>query len=434
MNRGALKIGFIALILLLFLFCLVSPSTAQGEIGRNGGKIAIKTDIEMMSGVPVHGGGHVTWKVTGGAARELRAAILTHYDIPHGQTPPNGQLDIDEVDRYAKDVERYLENEGLRYHGANMRRFSLLNYDVEDDTKGLIRTSNASTENIELRYYFDAWMPSGNEEIPLADTQVSDAILAPLNETFVKDGEYEIEHTEYMVSVGDFSNVNIEEGTFYLIRTPFGDIYYYKVTFEAGEEPEDELLYEPFNWLESPLVLFIVVAILGYFTATMPGRFRRYDVTRIAKIHTLAKILVVILFLMYFFAGFGGIFIRGVYLWILSFVFLFVALVVSKTVYENAKRTPQKVKAEEPVAAAPIEEPEEPEPEEPKRRNVQCRTCGDIFHLEEWDTPASAVCPSCGGMGAMPIGDSGSGEEEEPAPRTSRQRPPPPPPPRTPTG
>lgn len=445
MNRGVLSVGFISTVILLALFCAFLPFQAQGEIGRNGGEIALKSDIEMMSGIPVHGGGHVSWTVRGAAARELRAAIILNYDVPHNQDPPNGILDHDEVDRYAKDLERYLEggeqDEELKYHGANLRRFSLLNYKVQEDTKGLIGTSNGSSDNIEIHFYFDAYMPKGNEEIPLADTTVVNAILVPVNETYVNPGEYSIEHTEYMVDVADFSEVDIESGTFYLIRTPFGDIYYYKVTFAANEQPSDTLTYEPFNWIESPLVLFIVVAVFGYFTATMPGRFRRYDVMRIPKVHTFAKILVVILLLMYFFAGFGGVFIRGMYLWILSVVFLFVSIVISKTVYENAKKITDESKIGEPeaAAAAPImDEPLGPDTgEEPVKRTAQCRTCGDIFNLEEYDTPSSAVCPSCGNMGAQEIDEPEGAVEEEPPtagvePVETKPRPPPPRPPRAP--
>jgi hypothetical protein len=442
MNRGALSVGFISIFILIALLTALLPGQAEGEIGRSGGEIQLKSDIEMMSGIPVHGGGHVSWTVRGGAAREFRAAVISRYDIPHNQDPPNGILDYDEVKKYALDLERYLEggenDEELKYHGANLRRFSLLNYEVREDTKGLIDTSNGSTENIEIHFYFDAYMPKGNEEIPMADTTVVDAILVPLNETFVAPGKYTIEHTEYMVDVSDFADVDVESGTFYLIRTPFGDIYYYKVTFTAGEQPTDRLTYEPFNWIESPLVLFIVVAVFGYFTATMPGRFRRYDVMRQPKVHTFAKILVVLLLLMYFFAGFAGVFIRGMYLWILGVVFLFISIVISKTVYENAKRITDESKITGPeagAAAAPIEEPLEDEAdEEAGKTTVQCRTCGDIFQMEDYDSPASAVCPSCGKSGAQVLDDGVEPVEEEPPARSEAKkvRAPPPPPPRPP--
>jgi hypothetical protein len=173
----------------------------------------------------------------------------------------------------------------------------------------------------------------------------------------------------------------------------------------------------------------------------MPGRFRRYDVMRIPKVHTFAKVLVLILLLMYFFAGFGGVFIRGVYLWIMSVVFLFVSIVISKTVYENAKKITDESKIEGPEAAAaapPIDEPLEAESYEgPVKRTAQCKTCADIFKLEEYDTPASAVCPSCGSMGAQVIDDAGGPVEEEPPPVGTetvavKTKAPPPRPPRAP--
>jgi hypothetical protein len=378
------------------------------------------SDIEMMSGIPVHGGGHLNWRVTGAAAGELRQAIILHYDVPHGAQPRNWHLETDEVEQYALDVERYLEQGEHEYMGANMRKFALLNYEVREDTKGLIGASNNTTGNIEIRYYFDAWMPSGNEEVELTDTRVIDAIYYPLNETF--SGTYEIEHTEYMISVGDFADIQTSKGSIFLIRTPFGEIFHYSVKFEADNNPQETLLYEPFNWLEAPLVLFIVMVVFGYFVVTMPGRFRRYDVLKVVKVHTLAKVLLLIMVLLYLFAAFGGAFIGGMYIWLISIVFLFVSLVVSKTVYENAKRiTSSPTKTE---GAPTDQELEEALEQQENVRDVQCTTCGEIYSLaDDSYSLASAPCPACGNIGAVDFGG------EEKSPPSDLEPPPPPPPP-----
>jgi hypothetical protein len=420
------KIAYFMITLLAIVIFL--PVCTQAQIGANGGKTTLKSDIEMMSGIPVHGGGHFTWVVTGPAAGELRQAIIRDYDIPHGTSPRNWQLEIDEVEQYALDLERYLEQGEHEYMGANLRKFALLNYDVRDDTKGLIGASNATPGDIEIRFYFDAWMPSGNEEMELTDPVIPSAIYFPVNESYL--GTYTIEHTTYMVSVGDFSDIRINKGTFYLIRTPFGEIYYYSVTFTESDNPNEKILYEPFNWIEAPLVLFIVMVVFGYFVVTMPGRFRRYDVLKVVKLHTLMKVLLLILILIYLFAAFGGAFISGIYVWIICVVFLFVSLVVSKTVYENAKRIATMPEKPE-TGAAPGEELED-EIGEPMGRNVQCTTCGEIYPADDRYHVGSSPCPACGNIGAVELG----GEETqspppdlEPPPADYDNPPPPPPPP-----
>ncbi|UCE74390.1 MAG: hypothetical protein JSV56_01445 [Methanomassiliicoccales archaeon] len=402
MDKKAFCVILASLTLLILLFSVFIPGTASAQIGANGGTTTLNSDIEMMSGIPVHGGGHFTWTVSGAAAGELRQAIILKYDIPRGQESRNWQLELDEVEQYALDLERYLEQGEHEYQGANLRKFALLNYNVRDDTKGLIGTSNATSENIEIRFYFDAWMPSGNEDISMSDTHIPDAIFVPVNETFV--GTYEIIHTNYMVSVGDFTNVKVSKGDFFLIRTPFGEIYHYSVKFKAGDNPNEKLLYEPFNWIECPLVLFLMVVVIGYFVVTMPGRFRRYDVMKNIKLHTFAKVLLIIMLLLYFFAAFGGIYFAGMYLWIISIVFLFISLVASKSIYENAERITQMPKKPETDAQATGKEydAEGSETEEEKlERDVQCVTCGEIFTMGERYSVSSAPCPACGSIGAV---------------------------------
>lgn len=416
MSRNSLKAGFAWLFVFMVAFGIV-PAFVNAAIGEGGGTTSLKSDMEMMSGIPVHGGGHATWKVSGPAAIELRQAIIREWDEPAAQGPPNGRLEATEVEAYYNEIDRYLEAnpdrrfpgddvdedvENLQYHGANLRRFALLNRDVKDDTKGLIGTSNSSTGPIEIRLYFDAWMPSGSEDIKLSDTIIADAVYKAVNETY--EGTYKMEHTEYMVSVSSFANPNIKKGSFFLIRTPFGEIYHYSVTFKAGEDTGDEILYEDFSWIECPLVLFIVVAVFGYFTVTMPGRFRRYDVMKNVKLHTFAKVLLIVLLLLYFFAGFGSFFVSGIYIWIIGVVFLFVSLVVSKSVYENAARIA--VMPEKPDTTKEEAKEEEPKEEEAEEvgREVQCATCGEIFTMDDRYTLASISCPACGNIGAVELG------------------------------
>jgi hypothetical protein len=147
-------------------------------------------------------------------------------------------------------------------------------------------------------------------------------------------------------------------------------------------------------------------------------------------VHTLAKVLLLVLLLMYFFAGFAGIFIAGIYIWILSVVFLFVSLVISKTMYENAPRVSEKKPEEEkaePEAPVGTEAPVEEEGAHP--REVQCLNCGEIFTLQEWDTPASSMCPACGSIGSVELGEVVDAEPVEKEEPVYRSRSPPSPPP-----
>jgi hypothetical protein len=424
MTKKALRASLVFFFIFLLLFSVI-PGIAQAEIGANG-KTTLKSDIELMSGIPVHGGGHFTWVISGSASGELRTKIIEYFDgILDGI--PNGVLELGEVDYYIVEMERYLEDGGLTYMGANLRRFDLLNRVTnKDDVRGLIGASNSTSGNIELRFYFDAWLPTGDREFVLSDTAILDAPYYPVNESGKFVGTYRIEHMHYMVSVGDFSAPEISSGTFYLIRTPFGDIFHYSNEFSADDNPNEKLKHEPFSWIECPLVLFIVVAVFGYFTVTMPGRFRKYDVVKIVKVHTLAKVLLLVLVLLYFFAGIGGIFIGGVYIWLISVAFLFVSLVISKTIYEQAARVtrmPEKPDIEAQEEVVPEEEVEA-QPEE-GMKNVQCATCGEIYNISDKSNIQNAPCPACGSIGAVEFG------REEPPPPPPEDTPPLTPPPET---
>lgn len=421
-------------ITIIILLLSLIPVNTQAQIGAGGGTVTLKSDIEMMSGIPVHGGGHFTWIVTGAAAGELRTLIIEKYDVPAGPQPRNGMLEETEIGEYKLELERYLddENNEHEYMGASIRNTASLNSKVKDYTEGLLGASNATTGKIVIKFYFEAWMEdAGDDEFELSDTTIANAIFHPFNETYV--GKYEIEHTEYMVNIASYADVKITKGSFFLIRTPFGEIYHYSVKFDAQDNPRERLTYQPFNWLEAPLVLFIVMVVFGYFVVTMPGRFRRYDVMKVIKLHTFAKVLLLILILLYFFAAFGGVFIGGIYLILICVVFLFVSLVVSKTIYENAKRIttmPEKPDTETPSDAL------EDELEEEMGRDVQCTTCGEIFSVgEDRFRLDSTPCPACGSIGAVEFSRT---EERPPTPppedlesiEDSRaEKPPPPPPP-----
>jgi hypothetical protein len=161
MTKKALRATLAFFFIFLLLFSII-PGIAQADIGA-GGTTTLKSDIELMSGIPVHGGGHFTWVISGSAANELRIKIIEFFD-GYVDGIPNGRLEYAEVDAYRIELERYLEDNEHEYMGANLRRFALLNRDIRDDTKGLIDTSASSTGNIEIRFYFDAWMPSGESK------------------------------------------------------------------------------------------------------------------------------------------------------------------------------------------------------------------------------------------------------------------------------
>ena len=101
--------------------------------------------------------------------------------------------------------------------------------------------------------------------------------------------------------------------------------------------------------------------------------------------------------------------------------FLFVSLVISKTIYEKAARVtrmPEKpaVGAREEIA----EEEVEALPEE-GIKNVQCATCGEIYNISDKSNIQSAPCPACGSIGAVEFG-----REEPPPPEDTPPLTPPP--------
>ncbi len=141
---------------------------------------------------------------------------------------------------------------------------------------------------------------------------------------------------------------------------------------------------------------------------------------KVVWLHTVAKILLIVLLILYFFAGIGSFYVSGVILWLLCVIFLFVALVISKTVYENAARITTMPK--KPDTEAKTEEPVESETmaTEPGR-DVQCATCGEIYKLDEKFSIPSAPCPACGSIGAVELG---SFEETMPPPPPDLEPPP----------
>ena len=82
---GNARRALLALTLVLFLFWTIVPTRAgQGAAGQ----LSVSTDYELFGTSELHGGGHVTWSLTGARAAEFRMRIIHLFDeyprVPRG--------------------------------------------------------------------------------------------------------------------------------------------------------------------------------------------------------------------------------------------------------------------------------------------------------------------------------------------------------------
>ncbi len=413
---------------LLSLFLLVSAfgpimtaSAQQVTVAPVSGEIKVTSDIEMMIGVSFSGGGHVAWTITGDTAHELRILLIDYYDGTHAYGNQNDLLEVLEMDSFKHDLDTYLTSYVKNYGGVTIRDYRLLNSNVETDMRGLLNSDDTSTGTIEIDMYFDAHFNAGSKKIDLASTVWHEAIFGCIGEsnpafntTYVYEGRFAIDHSEYVISTSAFIGVNIDKGNFMLLRTPAGEIYTYNARFSSSEVFSDTLYYSEFDWIECPLILFIVVILFGFFVATMPNRVRVETQPKVGWLHAVSKIAFLLLLLFTFLGSIGGMFISGIYIWILTPTFLFIMLVLSKSVYGKMPLRPTHRRPAPPIpttAVSPsfhhreektiiIEREAAPKVE---TKPVQCTNCGEIFEIPDNDMANMARCPACSDIGSVDL-------------------------------
>ncbi|MFW6142545.1 MAG: hypothetical protein ACOC53_08325, partial [Candidatus Saliniplasma sp.] len=142
------------------------------------------------------------------------------------------------------------------------------------------------------------------------------------------EGNSELKHWSYVVGSNNFYNPEYD-GSLHLIRTPAGEVLYYSNNFLANDVPDETVDWIEFDPLMNPQILFIIVAIFAYFTAKMPKKYfkdyrSKYPLKyqgRAEKstfVHLITKLSVIGLLVLYFFPVLGPLYVKGLYLIILS--------------------------------------------------------------------------------------------------------------------
>jgi len=190
---GASRPASLALVLfLLLLWGFLPPVVGQGPEGH----LVVATDYELFGTSDLRGGGHVTWTLTGAKAAELRGRIIHLFDeypaIPRGFTFPgagtngnnNSVLDATEGVAYTSLLENLLEASG---RGTTAQYLQLYPFDLREkstdepagfqrSTSGLAGTDVNATDNVEIRFLFEANITTTDARVPLATRSLVDAL------------------------------------------------------------------------------------------------------------------------------------------------------------------------------------------------------------------------------------------------------------------
>ncbi|MFW6305496.1 MAG: hypothetical protein ACOC1V_06945 [Candidatus Saliniplasma sp.] len=165
--------------------------------------------------------------------------------------------------------------------------------------------------------------------------------------SFNWEGNSETRHWSYVVGTNNFYNPDLEN-SLYLIRTPAGEVLYYSNNFLANDVPDETVDWIEFDPLMNPQILFTIVAIFAYFTAKMPKKyFKDYRSEYPLKyqgraekstfVHLITKLSVIGLLVLYFFPVLGPLYVKGLYLIILSPALMVGSVILSKLVYSKKK-------------------------------------------------------------------------------------------------
>ncbi|HEV8594326.1 MAG TPA: DUF835 domain-containing protein, partial [Thermoplasmata archaeon] len=144
-------------------------------------------------------------------------------------------------------------------------------------------------------------------------------------------GQIEFNHVDYVVGFLSFSHFDSPDVSPQLIRTPVGEVLYYNALYDTGDVPRDTARYATFDFIENPQVLFILMAVAVWligllqdksyegFRRKHPGSFRA-TATRVKWLHWSARIVMLLLVLLYFFPTMFGAsrMIGGGVFWVLS--------------------------------------------------------------------------------------------------------------------
>jgi len=218
------------------------------------------------------------------------------------------------------------------------------------------------------------------------------------------EGESEIRHWSYVVGTNNFYDPEYD-GSLYLIRTPAGEILYYSNSFLAGDAPDESISWIEFDPLMNPQILFVIVAVFAYFTAKMPKKyFKDYRSEYPAKyrgraekspfVHIVTKLAVIALLILYFIPIIGPLYVKGLYLIILSPALMVGSVILSKITYgKKISNIPDKIRNPPPKKKKTAKKV--PKNSEGKYKKVKCGRCGERFTVPAQKNLLAVKCPVC---------------------------------------
>lgn len=184
--------------LALLLATVVMWSLVPLASGQSGG-VSVNADYELFGTNALSGGGHVTWTLTGDAARQFRADLVNLFDnytqIPRGflfgggTTTGNGDgtIQTSEGLAYTDRLENVLEgvypsgNTG----GTQVGYFHLDRADLFDkdpatgfstSTSGILGSDANSTASLQIRFLFNGATDTGDVSMPLSTEAYAEAL------------------------------------------------------------------------------------------------------------------------------------------------------------------------------------------------------------------------------------------------------------------
>ncbi len=177
--------------------------------------MTVNSDYELFGATDLNGGGHVTWTLTGDAARALRADIVHLYDeysqVPQGfpfagQTTSgnhNGTIEVPEGQAYTDDVERTLEATypGSAVGGTQVGYFlldrsTLLEKDLVNgftrSTSGIVGTNASSTSDLQIKFLFNGATNTADVTMPLTTQAYAQALFQAFSIRAAQAGSWPI--------------------------------------------------------------------------------------------------------------------------------------------------------------------------------------------------------------------------------------------------
>ncbi len=212
----------------------------------------------------------------------------------------------------------------------------------------------------------------------------------------------EVTHWNFVLGTDSFRPKSRENGDLFMLRTPGGNVLRYEYRFD-GEEDDRGLMWDGFNVLDNPQILFFLVALLAYTSLkALSHNYEKYRVEpsdewgKIRWLHVGSKLSCLSLFILYFIPVIGPLFIGGLHLILISTTVSISIIGLSEAAY-GRKRS---------VVLKELYEPKEKEflnkkllkrsDKKKELKKMRCRYCEEEFRVSVKRSPLTVLCPNCG--------------------------------------